>query len=62
MTNEELIKEVTKICNDNGFRFIIQVDDGETIKGAWSTVADTKLEKMKDAIKVLCDNVTETKH
>lgn len=60
MTKEELMKLVADECAKNGWKHIIQIDDGEYISGQYNVRTDSRLHNMARAINALSDHVNET--
>lgn len=58
-TVNDLIDFVSEECDKNGWHYLIQIDDGESIKGRWKAVTDSKLHNMAGAVNRLADSVKE---
>lgn len=60
-TAQEIIDEFAKVCEENGYKFLIQVDDGEHVTGKYFVRTGSRLHEMCRAVNDLSDTYTDTK-
>lgn len=59
MTNKEVLDKLVAICEEAGVKYILQVDDGETINGVYDVRTDSNLHNMARAMNKLSDHYEE---
>lgn len=59
-TVQDIINDLVKECKDNGYTFLVQIDDGKHITGQYEVVTGSKLHTMTKAVNKLTDTYSET--